>query len=162
MTSGEPGGLISGGIQTLTKTWLPEWSFPPAGPLTAPQRWQQLARSYHSHSSDPLPAGACQARPLPLPLGYVPLLSLRRHLPFQMAPESQASKILWRNRIRESYRTLERKVGLCPQATHWRQGFCVTEVRLGCGAELSPPPVDRSGGLRRRWCRRKRDALNLR
>lgn len=143
MTSGEPGGLISDGLQTLTKTGLLEWSFPPAGSSTAPQRWrqerQQLARPYHSYSSEPLPPGACQARPLPLPLRHVPFLSLRR-LPSQMAPGSQASKNLCRNRIRERYRTLERKVGLCLRATHWRQGFasltCDWAAELSCRLRL--------------------------
>lgn len=96
-------------------------------------------------------------------VGTSPLLGLRGHLPL--------SHGLWGSGLLEDL--LEKQRQRAEQSAGeggWApfpgnapgQGFCVTEVRPGSGAELLAPPVDLSGRLRRRWCRRKRNALNLR
>lgn len=96
------------------------------------------------------------------PVGAPPLLGLRGHLPRSDGIWGSGLRHpLERQRQRAERSAAEggREVGRCFQATRRGQGFCVTEVRPGSGAELPAPPADPSGRLRGR---RKRNALNLR
>lgn len=153
---------------TFDETRVCKWSLSPGGPSTTPRKWrqerQQVARPY------PRPLhGVPTWRSLPgkaspaATWARLPSLAFAATFPSHMASGARASsKIFWRSSAREPSRALGREVGHRFQATRRGQGFCVTEVRPGSGAELLAPPVDLSGRPRRRRCRRKRNALNLR